>query len=363
MSERPETIPSACYVSERFFREEQHALSRLWHFVCLTDDVTEDSQWVHRQVCGVDLFVQNFRGDLRAFSNVCRHRGFPVRREACGVGHAQCQYHGWVYNRDGVPGIARNEELFGLSRDRVEQLALPRYRVETAGKFVFVTTSPDAPPLEASLGRMADVLRALSQHTGTPTHTLSFDRHSNWKLAYEITLDDYHLKTIHPSTFGAQDPNPSKLFYGREGDHSFMFTRRDDDWPFATFWDDARAGRYDFTGYKIFQLFPTTLVASTRASVVVSTFRPASTLLTRCDDVMLPVTADGQGPADLDSIWASHCTVVSEDVAATDALQRTIGQLSRSPTFGKLEERVRWFHQSYLERIFRNTDAASLDAF
>lgn len=117
-----------------------------WQLVGVSDDLANHNDWVRRTVSGVDVFVQNFNGELRGYHNVCQHRGFPLRREARGNGTVQCGFHGWVYDRHGVPtGIPRNRELFCLSRERQSELAIPPVRVATIGRFVFAALCESDP--------------------------------------------------------------------------------------------------------------------------------------------------------------------------------------------------------------------------
>lgn len=117
-----------------------------WQFVGFSEDLANHNDWVRGTVSGLDVFVQNFNGELRGYHNVCQHRGFPLRREPRGNGTVQCGFHGWVYDRHGVPtGIPRNRELFCLSRERQSELAIPPVRVTTVGRFVYAALAESDP--------------------------------------------------------------------------------------------------------------------------------------------------------------------------------------------------------------------------
>jgi phenylpropionate dioxygenase-like ring-hydroxylating dioxygenase large terminal subunit len=334
------------------FAAEQRALARAcWQLVGITDDLAGDDAWIRRSLFGTDMFVQRFEGELRAFYNACAHRGFPLRREDAGSGPVKCGFHGWAYNRDGVPTtIPRNAELFGLSREQREALALPAIRVDVIGRFVFAALGA-APPLGEYLGLYADILRATSGATGPLVFRDSAEIAADWTRHAEISLDDYHLSSIHGTTFGAGEPLPlNSAVYRRDGLHSCYLKRRDPDWSFDGFWRDIAAGQMDRTGYKIFNMFPGVVLATMRDVCIASTVVPLSTNRSRVDNYVLawrdaPLTDDAAA-----QITAYFTTVFREDHAACERWH--LGDPGRA-VLGKLEERVGWFREAYVEVIRR----------
>lgn len=330
------------------FAAEQRALARAcWTLVGITDELAGEDAWIRRTVFGADVFVQRFAGELRGFHNACAHRGFPLRREAAGVGPVKCGFHGWAYNRDGVPvTIPRNAELFGLSREQREALALPSVRVDVIGRFVFAALG-DAPPLDDYLGPYADIVRATAAALGPVVLRDSAVMAADWKRHVEISLDDYHLSSIHGTTFGAGDPLPlHSAVYRRDGRHSCYLKRRDPDWSFDGFWRDVAGGVMDRTGYKIFNLFPGIVLATMRDVCIASTVVPLSAERARVDNYVLawreaPLTDDAAA-----QISAYFTTVFREDREACERWQT--GSPDRA-VLGKLEERVAWFREAYAE--------------
>lgn len=296
-----ETLPNASlYASQTYFDAEMEALrASSWQFFCITDDLAQANDWVRRKVFGVDIFVQNFVGDLRGYHNVCQHRGFPLRREPRGNGRVQCRFHGWVYDPSGVPvGVPRNKELFDLSREQQAERAIPRVRVATVGRFVFVALRESAPPIETFLGRYGALLEAVSHRMGGLRHRWNGLTKANWKLSYEVTLDDYHVSFVHPSTLGATPAPAENLFYDREGHHSHLFGRRDADWTFAAFWEDVANRNFDFTGYKVHHLFPNLLLVASYRIISITLFSPREPAATEVDDLIFDLQGDEVDEAD-----------------------------------------------------------------
>lgn len=294
------------------------------------------------------FFVQNFVGVLRGYHNVCQHRGFPLRREARGNGTVQCFFHGWAYSPDGIPlGVTRNKDLFGLTRTQQAQLAIPEIRVATVGRFVFVALEATAPPIDEFLGPYAAMLRAVSNHMRSLRYRWSGPVHANWKLYDEVTLDDYHVIYVHPTTLSPEPVATHRLFYERHGYHSHMFARRDADWTFGDFWDDVARGKFDFTGYKIKHFFPNLIVVTRDHWILITLLTPEGPLSTRVDDLMFDMNEHEPDDPLTAEAWDAHRLIVAEDRGVVENLQETIAQFARRPTYGFMETRLAWFHEAY----------------
>jgi phenylpropionate dioxygenase-like ring-hydroxylating dioxygenase large terminal subunit len=339
------------YASADYFRSEMRVLAdTCWQFFCITDDLSDPNDWVRRKVFGVDIFVQNFKGELRGYHNVCQHRGFPLRREPRGNGIVQCGFHAWTYDKDGVPvGVARNEELFCLSREQKAERALPRVRVAAVGRLVFVALTGSVPPVEEYLGRYAGLFRTLSQHIRTPRHRWSGFTKANWKLCYEITLDDYHVSWVHPGS--GWDVPAWGCVYQQEGRHSHLLRRRTADWTFGTFWEDVDRGEYEFRGHKIHQTFPNMLVAAGARMLLITLYSPQACDLTEVEDIIFDLEGDEIDEPWWEELSKGHRQVSSEDRDAVESQQGVIAQFHRTPTFGALEKRVSWFHEAYEAQV------------
>ena len=138
-------------------------------------------------------------GVLRAFVNVCRHRGFTVaegegRREAL-----QCPYHAWTYGLDGKLRAAPRADL--EPGFEAEELGLLPASVGTWGPFVFVNPDADAPPLEEALGPMPEQVAELGLDVDRLEHRLRSESEveANWKIVCENFLECYHCAVAHPS--------------------------------------------------------------------------------------------------------------------------------------------------------------------
>jgi len=337
------------YASPAYFQAEMAALARTaWQFVATTDELSRANDWVRAPVFGTDIFVQNVRGELRGFHNVCQHRGFPLRRSQSGNGPILCDFHAWRYDGEGVPvGVARNAELFCLSREERADLALPRIRIETCGTMVFAALADAVPPLEDYLDRCAPLIRAVTAQAGTSRHRWTGENAANWKLCYEVTLDDYHVQFVHPQSIGETAIPAWGFVYERDGLHSHMLRRRTPDWTFPGFWENLARGEYEYAGYKIHHLFPNTFIVAMREAVLMTTLSPIDETRTRVDDRIFELTGNPQDDAFWDTAARTQRQVSGEDRDISEAQQQAVAALARPATFGALEQRVAWFHEAY----------------
>lgn len=190
------------YRSPQFFDLEQTRVFRhAWVCVGYTAQLAETGATLRADVGGQPIFLTRDKtGELRAFYNVCRHRGSMLVCDDNRRKEIRCPYHSWAYALD---GRLRTTPLFVLSDEAAptfsrEDYALLTVRVATWGCFVFVNLDPDAPPLTHYLGD----LRA--RYDGFPLAELKLVRrkqytiHANWKLIAENFLEYYHLPWVHP---------------------------------------------------------------------------------------------------------------------------------------------------------------------
>ncbi len=153
-----ETIPSAWYVDADFHAfDRKVVLERSWQYVGPASRVAEPGTFVSDIVAGNPVVaVRDRAGRLRAFYNVCKHRGGPLVTTPCGAARMlQCQYHGWTYRLDGMlRGVPRFDrtELFDKRDYGLTEIAVGIWE-----GLLFVCLRPDeTPPL-------ADIMQGIRE--------------------------------------------------------------------------------------------------------------------------------------------------------------------------------------------------------
>jgi choline monooxygenase len=156
-------------------------------------------------------------GELRAFVNVCRHRGHVVAQGSGCRATLQCPYHAWTYELDGSLRKAPRSERepdFDASG-----LSLLPVSVEAWGPFVFVNPDPEAAGLHDTLGELPRVVAG----GGVDVDRLRFHSHVeweqdvNWKVALENYLECYHCPVAHPGFSKVIDVDPDSYRLSVEG--------------------------------------------------------------------------------------------------------------------------------------------------
>jgi Rieske 2Fe-2S family protein len=145
------------------------------------------------------LVVRDEEMQLRAFRNVCRHRG---SRLLSGDGQCKkairCRYHGWTYRLDGSLIGAPEALMFGDRLNKAE-LGLMPARVEEMCGLLFVNLDRDAPPLAELVGDLPERLARYRIPTLTPFAPSTGTQPANWKVVADNYLEGYHIPIAHPS--------------------------------------------------------------------------------------------------------------------------------------------------------------------
>jgi choline monooxygenase len=144
------------------------------------------------------LVVRDEHGELRAYRNVCRHRG---SRLLSGSGQCKaairCRYHGWTYRLDGsLIGVPEGLAFEGLDKSA---LGLLPARVEVMCGLVFVNLDPGATPLAELVGDLPQRLARYRIDSLEPFAESGGSRQpANWKVVADNYLEGYHIPIAHP---------------------------------------------------------------------------------------------------------------------------------------------------------------------
>ena len=205
------SIPWDWYVDPAVARLEQERIfRRSWQYAGHTSELTEPGSFVTTRAGDVPVVLVRGRdNEIRAFVNVCRHRGYLLCDGAGKRETLQCPYHAWTYDLNGSLRTApRAETEPGFDR---AGLGLVAVAVGTWGPFVFVNPDPATASLEEHLG---DLPRLVAEG-GIDVDMLVFNRRAetevdaNWKVVVENYLECYHCAVAHPSFSRAIDVAPS----------------------------------------------------------------------------------------------------------------------------------------------------------
>jgi len=205
------TLPFAWYSDEETLRRERARIfARSWQYAGRAEQVAGPGSFLATDAGGIPVLVVRDRaGELRAFLNVCRHRG-AVLTDGCGKRETiQCHYHAWTYDLDGsLRAAPRSDREPGF--DRADWSLVPA-SAGTWGPFLFVNPDPDAVPLAEHLGALPAILARDIDLDGLAFHSrVEFGSNANWKVVVENFLECYHCPTAHPSFSETVDVHPDR---------------------------------------------------------------------------------------------------------------------------------------------------------
>jgi glycine betaine catabolism A len=178
--------------------EREHILRRDWVIVGREDEAPDPGTYFLAELDGEPLLVVRGRdGVLRAFYNVCRHRGTAVVEEPCGTAvRFQCPYHAWIYDLEGK--LVRAKHTDDLDDFSLETSGLVPVGCDTWQGFVFINLDPDAASLSDQLGDLDEHLARFDFSDLRPARTITYDVAANWKFIAENYSECYHCPPLHP---------------------------------------------------------------------------------------------------------------------------------------------------------------------
>lgn len=202
---RPDFVPASDYISRDFLAlENERVWPQVWLMACREEELAKPGSYhVFNVLRESILLVRQPEGEIKAFYNVCQHRGRRLKEDACGqIGKSiYCRFHGWSWNVDGsIQRVVRRDQWEGCPAFDDEALALPELKVGTWGGWVFVTMNPDAPPLQEYLGEVPDYLDCYALEKTRMVWHVELKTPANWKLVLGAFNEAYHVEATHPQT-------------------------------------------------------------------------------------------------------------------------------------------------------------------
>lgn len=174
------------------------------------EQLAEAGQYLTHNDTGIPILVtRNREGIVKAFVNVCRHRGARVVNEPCGKANTvSCPYHGWTYDLDGnLRGIRQANGFEGVNKQSLGLVELPAF--ERFG-LIWVRPTPDKSQDKSSskepididswLAPMGNQLESLDLKSHTVFREWSLHKDMSWRIALEGFQEGYHFCSAHKDT-------------------------------------------------------------------------------------------------------------------------------------------------------------------
>jgi Rieske 2Fe-2S family protein len=192
-------LPGRAYHDERFLDfERREFFRRDWVMVGRAEEVPEAGSYKLTEIDGEPIVIVRGRDDVvRAFYNVCRHRGTAVVEEPRGkVVRFQCPYHAWIYDFEGR--LVRAKHTDDLDDFSTEAYGLRPVRLERWQGFLFVSLVEEGPSLRDQLGDLVDHFARFDLASLRVAHSVTYEAGANWKFVAENYSECYHCPGVHP---------------------------------------------------------------------------------------------------------------------------------------------------------------------
>lgn len=346
--------PVQRYLDPQRHERELAALRRLPQAVADAAALQTPGDWLARSVHGVPvLLARDAGGTLRAFINVCRHRGAALVPDgASGHGRERfvCPYHSWTYGNHGACiGRPHDHDFPHAPKGASGLVELPCE--QRFGLVWVVATALPGFDWVGYFGPLGEEIHGLGFDAASRVHRhRHFTQPSNWKLVLDANLESYHFAYAHRETI-AYLFHDNVVVHDQLGDHQRIVL------PKRSFGElsappDTLEG-YAKTINTIYFLFPSTLLLWEGDHINAFAISPTDTASTQVDGWLIAprqytgTRSDGYWQRNFDMFWKA----IDEDFALAASMQRGLGSgANEALCFGENEFACAAFHSS-VERL------------
>jgi phenylpropionate dioxygenase-like ring-hydroxylating dioxygenase large terminal subunit len=353
MADTVTRIDIARYTDPQRLQAEQALLRRTPIFVSFASKLAMPGDFVTHDLLGLPILVlRDTEGTLRAFLNVCRHRGAKLvwDKTGCGKRAFTCPYHAWSYDLRGtLRGIPHEAGFAGL--DKAQHNLVPLAVTEAFG-LVFVQPDQRQPGYDFS-GFLAGIRDDLDGF-GLGSHILHDEREigltCNWKVVVEGGLETYHVQHAHKRTIAPMFADNVAVADRLDPHMRLYFTKRNA----AELVDGTAQGGIRDYGNPLYYIFPNLiiLVQPDHATVLAVLPKGTDACIVHGGALVPPVTDKGPaGTPKAEAYWDRNVKIfwdaLDEDFQMGQAIQAGFRSGANSHiTFGRFEQGCAWFHDS-----------------
>jgi glycine betaine catabolism A len=216
------TLPARYYTDAAVFEEEmERFFCQSWVCAGRAAQIEKSGDYFLREIAGESIIITRDQGGaVRAFFNVCRHRGTRIATVAEGsfAGRIQCGYHGWTYGLDGrLIGAPHMDESSGFRR---EDYPLNKVQAAVWDGHIFINLDPQAEPLEKQLDDLPRKFAPWGMAELRLYKRIAYQVKANWKLIVLNYNECLHCPVLHPTLnrftnyMGADNEVPHPTYVG-----------------------------------------------------------------------------------------------------------------------------------------------------
>ena len=201
----PTRIPVEAYLSEDYARAEQDKLwRRVWLQAGRVEEIPDNGDYITFDIKSDSVVILRDGDQIRAFHNVCPHRGRKLVDAPEGARNAQgkrdgfkCGFHGWRFNLEGDNTFIPHAEDWQGALDS-SCTSMKPVKLDTWGGWIWINLDPDCESLQTFLGVIPEMLEPYELHNMRYRWRKWGVFNCNWKVAMEAFNETYHVQTTHP---------------------------------------------------------------------------------------------------------------------------------------------------------------------
>ena len=193
-----EALDARRYYDPAFFQAEVEKMwPNVWQFAARVEDMPEPGDYVTYENAGRSyLLVRQDDGSIRAFHNVCLHRGRKLKTDSGSTDQFVCPFHGFAWNKDG--SINNIPCRWDFSHLPDKKLHLPEASVALWGGYIFVRENPEGPSIEEFLAPLPAFFERWKHEECVTVAWVGKVVKANWKITMEAFMESYHAYVTHP---------------------------------------------------------------------------------------------------------------------------------------------------------------------
>lgn len=202
-----DVVDPARYHTREFMQLEWQKLwPRVWLLAGVGSDIPEEGDYFTFAVGAEEfILVRQADGKVKAFYNVCPHRGNRIAlNEQGSVPRFTCAFHGWQFACDGKLERITDEHTFN-PKLIAHRPGLTEVRCENLGGILFINMDGNAPPLAQYLGLPPGYIGNYEIDKMHVVHQVRSEWKANWKTGVDAFYETYHLPWVHPQTQGVME--------------------------------------------------------------------------------------------------------------------------------------------------------------
>lgn len=223
---RPDFVPKWGYISPEFLQLENERLwPKVWQVACREEELKAVGDFITYEIAGESIVViRASESELKAYYNVCPHRGRRLMEDHGNSQGFYCRFHGWAWDLQGNNTFVQDpNDWHDCPNMDSDSLRLKSIQLDTWGGFVFINMDPDCVPLNEYLKPVQEAFAPFEPEKWRYKWYYSIKVPCNWKVGMEAFNEGYHVYTTHPQVRMLNDDLTQSYV---DGDHAhFDYSR------------------------------------------------------------------------------------------------------------------------------------------